>query len=44
MDHRRMRIRQNMHPVAQREPESAFWHLEDVKRVMTNCASRRLSI
>ena len=27
-----------------REPESAFSHLEDVRRVVTNCASGRLSI
>ena len=43
MDHRRvLRLGRNMYPVAQREPESAFSHLEDVGRVMRNCASGRL--
>ena len=45
MNHRRViLLRRNMHPVAQREPESAFTHLEDVARVMTNCAAGRLSV
>ena len=44
MDHRRVLLRRNMYPVAQSEPESAFTHLEDVERIMTNCSSGRLSI
>ena len=44
MDHRRLLLRRNIHPAAQREPESVFSHLEDVERIMTNCSSGRVSI